>query len=188
MPAPVVSGRESTRRRIAVWRKARSSTRDRSRETGARRGGSFATASTHASCQCLAITRPPVTRQSGPSKSAGGAMTRRHRHRPIRRAGIAIGGRASRARSSVDPWWRRGLVTDWRRAGSSTRIVSEKRRARRGGSFATASTHASCQCLAIMRPPVTTPTRSQGRGRSDDTATASVRHPRARVAMSRVAD
>src|SRR5207237_6229208 len=37
------------------------------------RGGSFATASTHASCQCLAITRPPVTRQPGPSKSAGGS-------------------------------------------------------------------------------------------------------------------
>ena len=46
------------------------------RNWGARRGGSFATASTHASCQCLAITPPPVTRQPGP-KGAGGAMTPR---------------------------------------------------------------------------------------------------------------
>jgi len=63
VPAPVVSGRESTRRRIADWRKAGSSTRIVSEKRRARRGGSFATASTHASCQCLAITRPLSTLQ-----------------------------------------------------------------------------------------------------------------------------
>ena len=63
MPAPVVSGRESTRRRIADWRRAGSSTRIVSEKRRARRGGSFATASTHASCQCLAITRPLSTLQ-----------------------------------------------------------------------------------------------------------------------------
>ena len=46
------------------------------RETGCQTGGSFATASTHASCQCVAITPPPVTRQPGP-KGAGRAMTPR---------------------------------------------------------------------------------------------------------------
>ena len=56
--------------------KERSSTRDRSPKRGAQTGGSFATASTHASCQYLAITPPPSTRQPGP-KGAGRAMTPR---------------------------------------------------------------------------------------------------------------
>src|SRR5206468_3206666 len=42
------------------------------------------------------------------------------------RLGIAIGGRASRARSSVDPSSRRGLVADWRKARSSSRDRSRE--------------------------------------------------------------
>src|SRR2546426_4837578 len=51
-------------------------------ETGCQTGGSFATASTHASCQCVAITPPPVTRQPGP-KGAGRALTPRPHQCPI---------------------------------------------------------------------------------------------------------
>src|SRR5947209_1820052 len=47
-------------------------------ETGCQTGGSFATASTHASCQCVAITPPPVTRQPGPKGPAGALTPRPH--------------------------------------------------------------------------------------------------------------
>src|SRR5207244_9979954 len=127
---------------------------------GARRGSSFATASTHASCQCVAITPPPVTRQPGP-KGAGGAMTPRPHQcaisltsRDESRRGLSGPRPRSEARPGIVP---RNGVPDGRQLRDSiyARVLPVR-----------------CHHAATSD----TPTRSQGRGRSDDTAPASVRH------------
>ncbi len=60
---------------------------------------------------------------------------------------------------------RRGLSGLSGRREAPRGTVPEKRRARRGGSFATASAHASCQCLAITPPPATRRRRRVGPSR-----------------------
>ncbi len=110
-----------------------------------RRGGSFATASTHASCQCLAITPPPATRRRrrvGPSR-VGVRMPQLFREGAEPLAGVPSASGCVAIRRVAD------------RADRADRDQGAKLDPgsfQTGGSFATASTHASRQCLAITRP------------------------------------
>src|SRR5438128_6175348 len=128
---------------------------------GARTGGSFATASTHASCQCLAITPPPVTRQPGP-KGAGGAMTPRPHQ-----CAISLTSRGEA---------RRTLERQSRKNEARLRIVPRETGCPEGQQLRDSIYARVLPVRCHHAATSDTPTRSQGRGRSDDTATAPVRH------------
>ncbi len=155
-------------RRVADWRRARSSTRDRSRAAARREGRQLRDSIYSCVLQCLAITRPPMTRQPGPSKGRGGAITGRLTGAPPhRRLGMS----------------RRGA--DWRRARSSTRDPSRATACREGRQLRDSI------CSRVLPVPRhhtatdDTPTGpSKGRGGADNTA-ASPAPPRRRVGMSR---
>ncbi len=147
-------------RRVADWRRARSSTRDRSPAAACRDGQQLRDSIHSRIRQCLAITRPPVTRQPGPSKGRGGAdNTAASPAPPRRRVGMS----------------RR--VADWRMARSSTRDRSRAAACPNGRQLRD-SIHAGILPVPCHHPATNdTPTSSfQGRGRSRDTATTLVRH------------
>ena len=133
--------------------KSQSSTWGRSGKRWCPGGSSFATASTHAYQQCLAITPPAVTRPSAHLGCRG--VSDNPEAAPHRRVGM------SRVESERRASSERGRAIA-RRASPSESDIADLEEGWRGGSFATASAHAYQQRLAITPPPVTTSTGGAG--------------------------